>query len=51
MTRPEASPDPTLSAVAKLLGVRGGTTRRQRMTAEERSASARFAGRHRWGTK
>ena len=39
MTKPEASPDPTLSAVAKLLGVRGGTTRRQRMTAEERSAS------------
>jgi hypothetical protein len=51
VTKPEASPDPDVSAVAKIMGARGGTQRRQRMTAEERSASARFAGRHRWGAK
>jgi hypothetical protein len=43
--------DEAISAVAKILGARGGTKRGQRMTAEERSASARFAGRHRWGAK
>ena len=48
---PRKPNDEAISAVAKILGARGGTKRGQRMTAEERSASARFAGRHRWGAK
>jgi hypothetical protein len=51
MTKPETAPDPAVSAVAKIMGAKGGTKRGQRMTAEERSASARFAIRHRWGGK
>jgi hypothetical protein len=51
MTKQETTPDPAMTAVAKLMGARGGHRRGARMTAAERSASAAYASLARWTGK
>lgn len=46
-----AALDAAFSAYLRALGKKGGAVRAKRMTAAERSASARKAARARWGTR
>jgi hypothetical protein len=51
MVKQDTTTDPAMTAVANLMGARGGHRRGARMTAAERSASAAYASLARWTGK